>query len=86
MPSEGHLASWAGVSPGNNKSTGKKKSTRTRSKNKGLKSIFCQAAGPPQKQKTHDCPRFITGWSSDEFLKKLTWLSLIYFYGSFIKY
>jgi len=25
FPSEGHLASWAGVSPGNNESAGKKK-------------------------------------------------------------
>lgn len=51
FPSEGHLASWAGVSPGNDESVGKQKSTRTRSGNKGLESILCQAAGLQQKQK-----------------------------------
>jgi len=51
FPSEGHLASWAGVSPGNNESAGKKKSTRTRNGNKGLKSILCQAAWAAAKAK-----------------------------------
>ena len=30
FPSAGHLASWAGVAPGNNESAGKRKSGRTR--------------------------------------------------------
>nr|WP_275296584.1 IS110 family transposase [Brevibacillus choshinensis] len=51
FPSEGHLTSWAGVSPGNNESAGKKKSTRTRSGNKGLKSNLCQAAWVASKAK-----------------------------------
>ena len=44
FPSHGHLASWAGLSPGHNESAGKKKSTRTRKGNKGLKSVLCQVA------------------------------------------
>ena len=34
FPSAGHLASWAGVAPGNNESAGKRKSGRTRKGNK----------------------------------------------------
>ncbi|BFH62425.1 hypothetical protein PAJ34TS1_30170 [Paenibacillus azoreducens] len=30
FPSEGHLASWGGLSPGNNESAGKKRSTRVK--------------------------------------------------------
>ena len=30
FPSAGHLASWAGVAPGNNESAGKRKSGKTR--------------------------------------------------------
>ena len=39
-----HLASWAGMSPGNNKSAGKRKSTRTNPGNLYLKSILCEVA------------------------------------------
>jgi transposase len=44
FPSEDHISSWAGVSPGNNQSAGQKKSSRTNKGNKGLKSVLCQAA------------------------------------------
>ena len=44
FPTAGHLASWAGVAPGNNESAGKRKSGRTRKGNKILKSILTQAA------------------------------------------
>jgi len=39
-----HLASWAGVCPGNNESAGKKKSTKTRSGNPWLASALVEAA------------------------------------------
>ena len=39
-----HLASWAGMSPGNNESAGKRKSTRTNPGNLYLKSILCEVA------------------------------------------
>lgn len=44
FPSEKHLASWAGVCPGNNESAGKKKSERTTHGNKSLKTTLVEAA------------------------------------------
>lgn len=43
FPNEQHLASWAGMSPGNNESAGKKKSGRTTHGNKNLKNILVEA-------------------------------------------
>jgi transposase len=42
--SAAHLASWAGLCPGNNESAGKQYSGRTRSGNVWLKRILCQTA------------------------------------------
>lgn len=53
FPSEANLASWAGVSPGNNESAGKKKGSRTNKGNKGLKAVLCQVAWAATKKK--DC-------------------------------
>jgi len=39
-----HLASWAGICPGNNESAGKRKSGRTRKANRWLKATLTQAA------------------------------------------
>ena len=44
FPTANHLASWAGVAPGNNESAGKKRSGRTRKGNKPLGVILNQAA------------------------------------------
>jgi transposase len=44
FPSSEHLASWAGMSPGNNESAGKRKSTRTNPGNIYLKCILCEIA------------------------------------------
>jgi transposase len=44
FPDEHHLASWAGLCPGNNESAGKKKSSRTRQGNKYLKSLVSELA------------------------------------------
>lgn len=44
FPSAGHLASWAGVAPGNNESAGKRKSGKTRKGNKILTSTLAQVA------------------------------------------
>lgn len=46
-----HLASWAGISPGNNESAGKKKSSHTTKGNKNLKAALCQAAWAASKKK-----------------------------------
>lgn len=39
-----HLASWAGVSPGNNESAGKKKHSKTKKGNKALKTLVAECA------------------------------------------
>ncbi|MCA0754198.1 IS110 family transposase [Paenibacillus sp. N4] len=45
------LAAWAGLSPGNNESAGKKKSSRIAKGNKNLKAVLCQAAWAASKSK-----------------------------------
>jgi len=44
FPDEQHLASWAGLSPGNNESAGKKKSSKTTHGDKWLKVMIVQCA------------------------------------------
>src|SRR6266404_3802715 len=44
FPSAQHLASWAGVCPGNNESAGKRRSTTTRDGNRWLRRALCQAS------------------------------------------
>lgn len=44
FPTQRHIASWAGMSPGNNESAGKRKSGRTRKGNSALRRILVQAA------------------------------------------
>lgn len=44
FPSAAHLCSWAGMSPGNNESAGKRKSGRTRKGNKKLRHALVEAA------------------------------------------
>ena len=51
FPTAGHLASWAGLCPGNNESAGKKRSTKIRHGNSYLKKCLCQAAFAARNQK-----------------------------------
>jgi len=44
FPTDGHLASWAGMCPGNNESAGKRKSGRTTKGNVNLREALTQAA------------------------------------------
>ena len=44
FPTDGHLASWAGMCSGNNESAGKRRSGRTTKGNRWLKRILVQAA------------------------------------------
>jgi transposase len=44
FPDAHHLASWAGLCPGNNESAGKRKSNRTRKGNRWLRRALCQSA------------------------------------------
>jgi transposase len=51
FPSEGHLSSWAGMSPGNNESGGKKKPGSTTYGNKCLKTMLTEFAWVASKTK-----------------------------------
>jgi transposase len=51
FPTEGHLSSWAGMSPGNNESAGKKKPGTTTHGNKHLKTILTEFAWIASKMK-----------------------------------
>jgi transposase len=53
FPTPGHLASWAGLCPGNNESAGKHRSTKTRSGNPWLTSALVEAAWSAVR--TKDC-------------------------------
>ncbi len=52
FPSSAHLASWAGMSPGNNESAGKRKSGKTTKGNKSLRVTLVLAARAAAKSKT----------------------------------
>lgn len=44
FPSDAHLASWAGICPGNDESAGKRRNTRVNAGNRYLKAALCEAA------------------------------------------
>lgn len=44
FPTPGHLASWAGLCPGNDESAGKRRSGRARKGNEALRTAMCEAA------------------------------------------
>ncbi|MDP4098975.1 IS110 family transposase [Paenibacillus sp. P96] len=48
---DSQIAAWAGLSPGNNESAGKKKSSKIAKGNKSLKAVLCQAAWAASKTK-----------------------------------
>lgn len=51
FPTENHLSSWAGMSPGNNESAGKKKPGTTTHGNKFLKTMLTEFAWAAAKKK-----------------------------------
>ncbi len=59
FPTAQHLASWAGICPGNNESAGKKKSSRITHGNKALKPALVEAAWSATHMKN--------GWLKDKY-------------------
>lgn len=53
FPSSAHLASWAGLCPGNHESAGKRLSGKTRKGSHALRRCLCQAAWAITRQKKH---------------------------------
>ena len=51
FPTPKHLASWAGVCPGNDESAGKRRSGKTRKGSKWLRATLAEARSPPTKTK-----------------------------------
>lgn len=51
FPTAAHLASWAGVCPGNNESAGKRRTGRTRKGNRWLRAALCEAAWAASRSK-----------------------------------
>jgi transposase len=51
FPTPGHLASWAGLCPGNNESAGKRKSGKTRKGNPALRTALVEAAQAAAKKR-----------------------------------
>lgn len=58
FPTPGHLASWAGLCPGNNESAGKHGNTRTRKGNRALRTALVEAAWAAAKTSTYPGARF----------------------------
>ncbi len=61
FPTAQHLASWAGVCPGNNESAGKKKSSRVTQGNRILKTVLVESAWSASHMKQ--------GWMRDKYHK-----------------
>lgn len=53
FPSDGHISSWGGLSPG------KKKGYKSTKGNKGLKAVLCQVAWAPMKTKNSRLSSFV---------------------------
>jgi len=51
FPTDRHVSSWAGVSPGNNESAGKKKRAASKSGNKALTAVLCECGWSASKTK-----------------------------------
>jgi transposase len=62
FPTGDHLCSWAGMSPGNHQSAGKRRNSRTNPGNRWLKALLDQVAGPPAKRKEASSRPVTTVW------------------------
>ena len=58
FPSAGHLASWAGLCPGQDESAGKRRSGKTRKGNRWLRAALVEAAQAARRTKTYLAAQF----------------------------
>jgi transposase len=58
FPSPGHLASWAGLCPGQDKCAGKRRSGKTRKGNRSARTALVQAAHAARRTKTYLAAQF----------------------------
>jgi transposase len=58
FPSAGHLASWAGLCPGQDESAGKRRSGKTRKGNRWLRTALVEAAQASRRTKTYLAAQF----------------------------
>ena len=63
FPTAGHLASWAGLCPGNHESAGKKRSGRARKGNRALERRSARRRGRPPTARTRTWPLSTSGSS-----------------------
>ncbi|NLC07840.1 MAG: IS110 family transposase [Syntrophomonadaceae bacterium] len=70
FPTDKHLSSWAGVSPGNNESAGKKKRSRAKPGNKALKAILCECAWASSKKRNSRLSACYWRWVKRMGIKK----------------
>src|SRR4030095_2768242 len=54
FPTHRHLASWAGMCPGNEESAGKRRSGKTRKGSKWLRSALTESAPPPARARQRE--------------------------------
>ena len=69
-----HLASWAGLCPGNRESGGKRMSGRTRKANRYLKRAMCQAAWAASHTKNNYLSAFYRRMSVRKGRRRRSWL------------
>jgi len=80
FPTASHLASWAGVCPGNHESAGKRLSGKTRKGNLWLRRLLLQAAHVVGRQKHGYLPSQFRRIAARRGQKRAGWLSLTVFW------
>jgi transposase len=73
FPTAGHLASWAGRCPGNNRTGGKRRSGKPTKGNRWLGEVLTEAPGPPLAAATATCRPSSGGWPDASARRRPPW-------------